>query len=227
MSKKINIAIDGYSSCGKGTLAKNLAKELGYIFIDTGAMYRALTYSMLKNGIKIDDLEGIKNLFNDINITFKHNESRNFHHTLLNGIDIEEEIRSMEVSNLVSPVSAIAIVREFLVDQQRLIGKDKGVVMDGRDIGTVVFPDAELKIFMTAKPEVRAQRRYDELLLKGSSVTYEEVLENINTRDRQDSSRANSPLKKADDAIVLDNSDMSKDEQNTFALEMALKIIGK
>lgn len=227
MSKKINIAIDGYSSCGKGTLAKNLAKELGYIFIDTGAMYRALTYSMLKNGIKIDDLEGIKSLFNDINITFKHNESRNFHHTLLNGIDIEEEIRSMEVSNMVSPVSAISIVREFLVDQQRLIGKNKGVVMDGRDIGTVVFPDAELKIFMTAKPEVRAQRRFDELILKGSSVTYEEVLQNINTRDAQDSSRANSPLKKANDAIVLDNSEMSKEEQNAFALEMALKIIGK
>lgn len=226
MTKKINIAIDGYSSCGKGTIAKSLAKSLHYIFIDTGAMYRAVTLALLENRIDIDDVEGIQNLLPKLNITFDYHPERNFYHTVLNGTDIEEEIRGMEVSNLVSPVSKIAQVRKYLVNQQRLIGKDKGVVMDGRDIGTVVFPDAELKIFMTAKPEIRAQRRFNELRSKGDElVSFDEVLENLNERDRIDSGRENSPLKPANDAIILDNSFLTKDEQFHYVLELALNKI--
>jgi cytidylate kinase len=226
LTKKINIAIDGYSSCGKGTLAKVLAKSLDYIFIDTGAMYRAVTYAMIQNGIGIDNEDDLGKLLPNLNITFKHIPEDDFYHTFLNGEDIEFEIRSMSVSNLVSPVSKIQIVRDFLVKQQQEIGLNKGVVMDGRDIGTVVFPDAELKIFMTAKAEIRAQRRFNELNESGNlSVTFKDVLKNLNERDSSDSNRSNSPLLKADDAIVIDNSELSKSEQNELALSYAYKAI--
>lgn len=227
MSKKINIAVDGYSSCGKGTLAKALAKSLDYIFIDSGAMYRAVTYAMIKEGIGVEDLPRITGLLPGLHITFKNNPEKDYYHTLLNGLDIEDEIRSMEVNELVSPVSKIAEVRTFLVKQQQKLGIEKGLVMDGRDIGTVVFPDAELKIFMIAKAEIRAERRYKELQHKGNTqVSYEEILENLNMRDLQDSTRANSPLKAADDAVVIDNSDLSREEQNKLALELAKERIG-
>lgn len=227
MSRKINIAIDGFSSCGKGTLAKALAKSLHYVFIDTGAMYRAVTHSLLENLIDINNIEAIEKHLPSLSITFNYQPEKNYYHTILNGSDIESEIRGMEVSNLVSPVSKINAVRSFLVHQQRQIGADKGVVMDGRDIGTVVFPDAELKIFMTAKPEIRAQRRLDELRQKGDELTtFDEVLHNLNERDRIDSGRENSPLKAASDALVIDNSFMTRDEQFHHALELALKVIG-
>lgn len=226
MPRKINIAIDGYSSCGKGTLAKQLAKALNYLFIDTGAMYRAVTYALLENRIEISDQISIEKLLPQLEINFIYRPDENYNHTILNGVDIEDEIRSMEVSNLVSPVSKIDIVRSFLVRQQRKIGENKGVVMDGRDIGTVVFPDAELKIFMTAKPEIRARRRFEELRRNGDElVTFDEVLENLNSRDLQDSSRANSPLKPAYDAKVLDNSFITRDEQFHISLEWALEKI--
>lgn len=225
--KRINIAIDGYSSCGKGTLAKALAKALNYLFIDTGAMYRAVTHAILEARIDINDLDSIKALLPTLNITFDYRPDANYHHTFLNGVDIEDEIRSMEVSELVSPVSKIQIVRDFLVLQQKTLGEKKGVVMDGRDIGTVVFPDAELKIFMTAKPEIRAQRRFDELRKNNSPlIIYDEVLANLNERDRIDSGRSNSPLKAANDAIVIDNSFLTRDEQFHKALELALEKIG-
>ena len=225
--KRINIAIDGYSSCGKGTLAKALAKALNYLFIDTGAMYRAVTHAILDARIDINDIDSIKTLLPTLNISFDYRPDSNYHHTFLNGVDIENEIRSMEVSELVSPVSKIQIVRDFLVLQQKALGEKKGVVMDGRDIGTVVFPDAELKIFMTAKPEIRAQRRYDELRRNQSSlITYDEVLANLNERDRIDSGRLNSPLKAANDAIIIDNSFLTRDEQFHQALELALEKIG-
>lgn len=222
--KKINIAIDGFSSCGKGTLAKALAIDLNYIFIDTGAMYRAVTYAVIQNDIRIADEESIIEMLPGLNITFDYIPSKNYYHTILNGEDIEHEIRGMEVSNLVSPVSKIKEVRSFLVSQQQAMGRKKGVVMDGRDIGTVVFPDAELKIFMTARPEVRAQRRYAELQQKGNTaVSYQDVLNNLTARDMEDSSRANSPLKAAADAIILDNSEMTREEQHRLALKLALE----
>jgi CMP/dCMP kinase len=223
LAKKINIAVDGYSSCGKGTLAKALAKSLDYIFIDSGAMYRAVTYAMLKKGIHVDDQASVIALLPELHITFRNNPEKDYYHTLLNGEDIEEEIRTMEVNNMVSPVSKIGEVREFLVGQQKKLGHDKGVVMDGRDIGTVVFPDAELKIFMTATAEVRAERRLKELLQKGhTEISYQQVLYNLNDRDRQDSTRTNSPLKAAFDAIVIDNSELTKEAQNELALKLAL-----
>jgi cytidylate kinase len=226
LTKKINIAIDGYSSCGKGTLAKVLAKSLNYIFIDTGAMYRAVTFALIRKGIGLDNLIELEKLLPSLSITFKHIPEDDFYHTFLNGEDIENEIRNMEVSNMVSPVSKIQIVRDFLVKQQQEIGLHKGVVMDGRDIGTVVFPNAELKIFMTAKAEIRAHRRLKELRANGNLViSYEEVLKNLNDRDYSDSNRANSPLLKAEDALVIDNSELSKAEQNELALEMAYKAI--
>jgi cytidylate kinase len=226
LTKKINIAIDGYSSCGKGTLAKVLAKSLDYIFIDTGAMYRAVTYAMIQNGIGIDNENDLSKLLPNLKITFKHIPDDDFYHTFLNGEDIENEIRNMSVSNMVSPVSKIQIVRDFLVKQQQEIGLNKGVVMDGRDIGTVVFPEAELKIFMTAKAEIRAERRLKELKENGNhSITFEEVLKNLNDRDFSDTNRSNSPLLKAKDAIVIDNSALSKAEQNELALSLAFKAI--
>ncbi len=223
MDKKITIAVDGYSSCGKGTLAKALAKSLGYIFIDSGAMYRAVTLAMLDRGVSADDVDGVVKLLPDLHISFRNNPDKDYYHTLLNGHDVEERIRSMEVNELVSPVSKIPDVRKFLVEQQKRLGKDKGVVMDGRDIGTVVFPDAELKIFMTARAEVRAERRLKELQQKGNTqVSYAQILENLNDRDLQDSTRSNSPLKAAPDAVIIDNSELSKDEQNALALKLAM-----
>jgi cytidylate kinase len=226
LTKKINIAIDGYSSCGKGTLAKVIAKSLNYIFIDTGAMYRAVTYAMIQKGIDVNNIVELEELLKSLNITFKHIAEGDFYHTFLNGEDIENDIRTMAVSNMVSQVSKVQIVRDFLVKQQQEIGAQKGVVMDGRDIGTVVFPDAELKIFMTAKAEIRAQRRLNELKENGNlNISFEEVLKNLNERDYIDSNRANSPLLKAQDAIVIDNSELSKAEQNELALSFAYKAI--
>jgi cytidylate kinase len=224
--KKINIAIDGYSSCGKGTLAKELAHELSYLFIDTGAMYRAVTYAIIQQNIQLDDDIAIQNLLNNICIEFKYDANTNYYNTYLNGVNIENEIRTMEVSSMVSPVSKIGIVREELVKQQKKIGESKGVVMDGRDIGTVVFPDAELKLFMTAKPEIRAERRWNELKAKGNTqISFEDVLTNLNQRDFQDSNRENSPLKKAEDAVEIDNSNLTREEQKNIALDLALEKI--
>lgn len=224
MNKKINIAIDGYSSCGKGTLAKGLAKLLNYTFIDTGAMYRAVTLAILENGVNYEDSESVLKLLPELEIDFKHSPENDFYHTYLNGRDIEKEIRSMEVANLVSPVSKIQVVRDYLVSQQRKIGEKKGVVMDGRDIGTVVFPNAELKIFMTAKPEIRAERRLKELHGSGNyTIQFDEVFENLKNRDFQDSNRENSPLFKAKDAIEIDNSFLSKEEQLAKVYALALE----
>ncbi len=222
--KKIVIAIDGHSSCGKSTLAKSLARELSYIYIDSGAMYRVVTLNALRNGwIKNGEpdrqkvVEGLK----DIKITFHWDEQIEKNTTFLNGENVEDEIRQLEVSQNVSPISTIAEVRREMVKQQRENGINKGIVMDGRDIGTVVFPDAELKIFMTASPEIRAQRRFQELKEKGLEVNFEEILKNVEERDTIDSGREISPLKKADDAIVLDNSNLTREEQLLWSLERA------
>lgn len=226
--KKIVIAIDGHSSCGKSTLAKSLARELSYIYIDSGAMYRAVTLYALRKGWITDgkvDREKIISGLKDIKITFKWDSSEEKNITFLNGEDVEDEIRSLEVSQNVSPVSTIAGVRGEMVKQQRENGKSKGIVMDGRDIGTVVFPCAELKIFMTAAPRIRANRRYLELLEKGQSVDYNEILKNVEERDTIDSEREVSPLRKAEDAIILDNSNLSRDEQLAWALGKANGLI--
>ncbi len=219
---KIIIAIDGYSSCGKSTFAKAIAARLGYIFIDTGAMYRAVTLYALEHGAirsGIVDEEEVVRLLKEIQITFRFNPERGASDIYVNGDRVEGKIRTIEVSNCVSAVSAIAEVREMLVRMQQEMGRRKGVVMDGRDIGTVVFPDAELKIFMTADPKVRAQRRYDELTAKGDKVSLEEIEQNVRDRDYQDMHRAISPLRQAEDAIVLDNSQMTVEEQMTWVLE--------
>jgi CMP/dCMP kinase len=220
--KKIVIAIDGHSSCGKSTLAKSLARELGYVYIDSGAMYRAVTLYALRNGWieegRVDRDKLVKGL-DQIRITFHWDEETEKNTTFLNGENVEDKIRQMEVSQYVSPVSTIAGVRREMVKQQRENGKNKGIVMDGRDIGTVVFPDAELKIFMTASPEIRAQRRYTELKEKGTEVDYEDILKNVLERDTIDSGRKESPLRKADDAVVLDNSFLSRDEQLKWSLD--------
>ncbi|MFN5885650.1 MAG: (d)CMP kinase [Bacteroidota bacterium] len=211
---KIIIAIDGYSSCGKSTLAKQLAKQLGYRFIDTGAMYRAVALYLLRNQIDIHHPEMVAEALPSIKIDFSYNADTQTQQTLLNGENVEQEIRiNPRVASVVSDVSAISEVRRFLVKQQQELGKEKGIVMDGRDIGTVVFPDAELKIFVTAQPTVRAQRRLDELKAKGQQTTAEEVLANLEKRDRIDSTRADSPLKKAADAIELDNTHLNRQEQ--------------
>lgn len=225
---KIIIAIDGFSSTGKSTVAKQLAKKLNYIYVDTGAMYRAVTYFALehkfigKDFFKKDEL--ISKLEN-INITFKFNEVLGFAEVYLNGKNIEADIRTLEVSRYVSPVATLSEVRRKLVEQQQLMGKDKGMVMDGRDIGTVVFPNAELKIFMTASAETRAKRRYKELLERGHNLSYDDVLENVTTRDHIDSTREDSPLVKADDAIEIDNSDLTIEEQLETLLDFASEII--
>ncbi|WP_431107668.1 (d)CMP kinase [Winogradskyella poriferorum] len=221
---KIVIAIDGFSSTGKSTIAKQLAKQLNYIYVDTGAMYRAVTYFAMKNELIGEDFFHTKKLIerlNEIHITFKFNEALGFAEVYLNGENIEKEIRTLEVSKYVSPVATISEVRQKLVEQQQLMGKDKGIVMDGRDIGTIVFPDAELKIFMTASAETRAQRRYKELLERGHNLSYNEVLENVTTRDRIDSTREDSPLVKAVDAIEIDNSDLTIEEQLETLLKLA------
>lgn len=219
--KKITIAIDGHSSCGKSTMAKDLARELGYTYIDTGAMYRAVTLfamrnNILKNDNSIDE-EMLKDRLKDIVITQKNVDGTTV--TFLNGEDVEKEIRSMEVSSHVSPIAALGYVREKMVDEQRNMGKDGGIVMDGRDIGTVVFPDAELKIFVTASAEVRAERRYKELQQKSMPANYDEVLKNVQERDYIDSHRAVSPLRPADDAVILDNSNISIAEQKQWLLD--------
>jgi cytidylate kinase len=228
--KKIVIAIDGHSSCGKSTLAKSLAKKLGYIYIDSGAMYRAVTlYSLRKgwiNGGEPDKKKIIAGL-PEMKISFKWDGEKEKNITFLNGENVEDEIRLLQVSQNVSPVSTIAEVRHEMVKQQRENGKNKGIVMDGRDIGTVVFPDAELKIFMTASPEIRAERRYLELKEKGSDPDYEEILNNVLERDKIDSGRAVSPLRKADDALILDNSYLTREQQLAWALNKVNKITGR
>jgi cytidylate kinase len=220
--KKIIIAIDGHSSCGKSTMAKSLAQELGYVYIDSGAMYRVVTLYALRNSLinnSVPDTEKIIGELKNIKITFKWDELAGKNTTFLNGENVEEEIRRLEVSQNVSPISTIAKVRHEMVKQQRENGKNKGIVMDGRDIGTVVFPDAELKIFMTASPEIRAQRRFDELKQKGVEVDFAEILENVEGRDQIDSNRKVSPLKKADDALILDNSNLTREQQLKWTLE--------
>lgn len=221
--KKITIAIDGYSSCGKSTMAKNLAREIGYIYIDTGAMYRAVTLYALRRGqitvnrtVKSIELEREMPL---ITVSFTINRETGQPDTLLNGENVEQQIRTMEVSNNVSQIAALPFVREALVAQQQRMGANKGVVMDGRDIGTVVFPDAELKIFVTASAEVRAQRRFDELKAKGLPANYDDILKNVQERDYIDSHREVSPLRKAPDAIELDNSQLTIDQQQAWLLQ--------
>ncbi len=224
--KKIVIAVDGFSSCGKSTFAKAIAARLGYIFIDTGAMYRAVTLYALDHGAirsGMVDEEAVAALLKDIEITFRFNPERGASDIYVNGDLAEGRIRTIEVSNCVSRVSSIREVREKLVAMQQRMGRDRGVVMDGRDIGTVVFPDAEMKIFMTADPKVRAERRYAELRAKGDEVSMEE-LENVVSRDRADMNRAISPLRQAPDAVVLDNSRMSVDEQMAWFMERYEKI---
>ena len=221
---RIVIAIDGLSSTGKSTIAKQLAKHLNYIYVETGAMYRAVTYFAMENeliGEGFFHSEKLIERLDEIHINFKFNEALGFAEVYLNNKNIEKPIRTLEVSKYVSPIATISEVRQKLVEQQQLMGKDKGIVMDGRDIGTVVFPDAELKIFMTASAETRAQRRYNELLERGHNLSYDEVLENVTTRDRIDSTREDSPLVKADDAIEIDNSDLTIEEQIKTLLELA------
>jgi cytidylate kinase len=229
VKSKINIAIDGYSSCGKSTLAKSVAKELNYVYIDTGAMYRAMTlYALNHNYINETgqlDTEGLTNSLDKIVIHFKYNTDTLKHETFLNGENVEREIRNPGVSSFVSPVSAIKEVRTKLVALQQRMAEGRGVVMDGRDIGTVVMPDAELKIYMTADSNVRAQRRYDELKSMGVQTTVDDVLKNINARDAFDTTRAHDPLRQAQDAIVLDNSHLSIDEQFIFVMKQAQKRI--
>ncbi len=228
--KKITIAIDGYSSTGKSTMAKQLAKSLGYIYVDTGAMYRAITLYALNKGYIGPDGAAPQKLVKDlpdIFLEFRFNKEAGFAEMYLNGQNVEKEIRTIEVSQYVSQIAVIKEVRQKLVLLQKEMGKNKGLVMDGRDIGTVVFPEAELKIFMTAGPDIRASRRYEELRARGNNVTYEEVLKNVEERDYIDSNREFSPLRKAADAVELDNSHLTHQEQFNRALAMAKRIIEK
>ena len=201
--KQIIVAIDGYSSCGKSTIAKRLAEYAGYTYVDTGAMYRAVALAVMRGEVELPSLKGL----DQISVGFRDN------HVTLNGEDVESRIRTLEVGNMASRVSPIKEVRQYLVAQQQLMGRNKGIVMDGRDIGTVVFPNAELKLFLTASPEVRARRRYDELVGKGETPVYEDVLRDVNDRDYRDTHREESPLRQADDAIVVDNSNLTREEQ--------------
>ena len=219
-NKKIIIAVDGFSSCGKSTMAKDLAREIGYIYVDTGAMYRSVTLYALRHGMfgsdNTIDSEALENAMPGIKISFRLNAATGRPDTYLNGELVESDIRAMEVSSRVSIVAALGFVRKALVEQQQAMGKENGIVMDGRDIGTVVFPDAELKIFVTASAEVRAKRRFDELKAKGADANYEEILANVQKRDYIDSHREVSPLRKAGDAIELDNSEMTIAEQKEW-----------
>lgn len=227
--KKIVIAIDGYSSCGKSTMAKNLARQLGYVYVDTGAMYRAVTLYALRHQLfKADgevDATSLQQAMPDIRISFQFNKQTGKPDTYLNDELVEHDIRTMQVSERVSKIAALPFVRTALVAQQQRMGKDKGIVMDGRDIGTVVFPHAELKIFVTASAEVRAQRRYDELQQKGMPARYDDILKNVQERDYIDSHREVSPLRKADDAIELDNSNLTIDEQQQWLLHQVDKVL--
>lgn len=219
--KKITIAIDGYSSCGKSTMAKNLAREIGYIYIDSGAMYRAVALYCIENNLLDEQgihTEELKKAIGDINIQFRLDPETQAPQTFLNGRCVEKDIRTLAVSSKVSAVAALGFVREAMVRQQQAMGTDKGIVMDGRDIGTTVFPDAELKIFVTASAEIRAQRRYDELQAKGETGSYEEILQNVKNRDFIDTTREVSPLRKAEDAIELDNSHMTIAEQQEWLI---------
>lgn len=220
--KKITIAIDGFSSCGKSTMAKDLAREVGYIYIDSGAMYRAVTLYSIENSIfngDIIDTERLKQEIKNIRISFKMNPKSGRPDTYLNDVNVEDKIRTMEVSSKVSPISALDFVREEMVAQQQSMGKEKGIVMDGRDIGTTVFPDAELKIFVTATPEIRAQRRFDELKAKGQEASFDEILENVKQRDYIDQHRDVSPLRQADDALLLDNTDLTIEQQKEWLFD--------
>lgn len=227
--KKIVIAIDGYSSCGKSTMAKNLARQLGYVYVDTGAMYRAVTLYALRHQLFEADGEAdaasLQRAMPDIRISFQFNAQTGKPDTYLNDELVEHDIRTMQVSERVSKIAALPFVRTALVAQQQRMGKDKGIVMDGRDIGTVVFPHAELKIFVTASAEVRAQRRYDELQQKGMPARYDDILKNVQERDYIDSHREVSPLRKADDAIELDNSNLTIDEQQQWLLHQVDKVL--
>ena len=225
--KKITIAIDGHSSCGKSTMAKALASRIGYVYVDTGAMYRSVTLYTLRNGLFRDDdtidTDALQQHMDNIQISFRFNQETQRPDTYLNGELVENDIRTMEVSNRVSPVAALPFVREAMVAQQQRMGQEKGIVMDGRDIGTVVFPDAELKVFVTATAEVRAQRRFDELKGKGMEADFDEILRNVQERDYIDSHREVSPLRQADDALLLDNSHMTIPEQNEWLYERYLE----
>jgi len=227
--KKITIAIDGYSSCGKSTMAKDLAKEIGYIYVDTGAMYRSVALYSLRHNLFEEDgsvkTEELKQEMPNIHISFKLNTTTGCPDCYLNGELVEKEIRSLEVSNHVSPIAAVPFVREALVEQQQKMGEEKGIVMDGRDIGTTVFPNAELKIFVTASSQVRAKRRYDELNAKGMPAKLEDIQKNVEERDYIDTHREVSPLRQADDAIVLDNSDMTIPQQKEWLMEQYQKAI--
>lgn len=225
--KKITIAIDGFSSCGKSTMAKDIAREIGYIYIDSGAMYRAVTLFSLENHlIKKDeiDTEKLRELIKDIHITFLLNTTTGFPETYLNGVNVENKIRTMEVSSHVSPIATLDFVRQAMVNQQQEMGKAKGIVMDGRDIGTTVFPEAELKIFLTATPEIRAKRRFEELKSKGQEVSFDEILENVKQRDYIDQNRDVSPLRKAEDALLLDNSQLTVSQQKEWLMNQFNKL---
>jgi cytidylate kinase len=221
--QQLTIAIDGFSSTGKSTLAKQLAKEYGYVYVDTGAMYRAVTLFAMQKGYVSPahvDADSLVNALDQIELHFEFNPNLGFAEMYLNGVCVEQEIRSMAVSNLVSKIAEISAVRSLLVKQQQAMGRNKGIVMDGRDIGTVVFPDADLKLFMTASAETRAQRRYDELLAKGDSVSYDEILQNVQERDYIDTHREDSPLVIAEDAIEIDNSYLTREEQLAVVIEL-------
>jgi len=218
-------AIDGHASCGKSTLARGLARELNYLYITSGAMYRAVTLYLLDNNIDYTDLKAVKKSLADIHIRFKYNPTTYNADTYLNDVNVESRIRDKEVSDHVSPVSTIKVVRTLLVKQQHALGNDKGITMDGRDIGTIVFPDAELKIFLTASVAVRAERRFKELKENGMERPFEEVLKNVTDRDRIDSTRKVSPLRQAKDSVVIDNSNISRDEQLAMILALAKKRI--
>lgn len=227
--KKIIVAIDGFSSCGKSTMAKELAKSVGYAYVDSGAMYRAVTLYCQRKGWIVNGVvnqDELKKAIDSILIEFCYNPDNNRNETLLNKENVEDEIRTLLVSEEVSIVSSIGFVRSAMVKQQQAYAKDRGVVMDGRDIGTVVFPDAELKIFLVASAEIRAQRRYDELIAKGEEVSYEEILENVKQRDFLDQTRQESPLRKADDAIELDNGNLTLEEQRVWLLERFNEKVG-
>ena len=225
--KKITIAIDGYSSCGKSTMAKDLASEIGYVYVDSGAMYRTVALYALENGIIRDgqiDEKRLSSEMKNIEISFVFNPERGRPDTYLNGKCVESRIRTLEVSNHVSPIAALGFVRKEMVRQQQRMGEQGGIIMDGRDIGTTVFPNAELKIFVTAAAEIRAQRRYDELVEKGMPEPYEDILRNVQERDYIDTHRDVSPLRQADDAILLDNGRMTIDEQNEWLMEQFRRV---